>query len=228
MTLLSCAGFIAEFPDDTVEAQGHIEVFGGRNVAVALGEMLKGLGSDKISDPIYEGENGWVFNFDYGRRGSFLCQITSLHPAFWLLLEKSRSSEEAYAEIWRKLAGALEHDPRFRCVIWRSKKDGPPDEDEIGDEQTRAAVRSIPPQPIPEQYRPPKQRRWQPPLALYSFVLVIMTVGYSIPFAIAFAFCAMLVYLGDWWGMIGVVATAVAWWFYLGRRFWDFLRLVSR
>jgi hypothetical protein len=227
MTVLSCAGFIAEFPDDTVEADGDIEVFGGRNVAVALGEMLKELGSDNVSVPIYDGENGWVFNFDYGRRHSFWCQITSLHPAFWLLFEKSRSSKEAYEEIWRKLAAALEQDPRFRCIIWRPQTDGPPEEDEIGDEQARAAVRSIPPEPVPEQYRPPKHKGVRFTRAHYAFALII-AVGASVPFAIAFTVCAMLVYLGAWWGLFGVVAVSVAWWFYMGRRLWNLVRPLPR
>ena len=37
----------------------------------------------------------------------------------------------AYVEIWRKLAIALEQDPRFHRILWRSAKDGPPDEEEI-------------------------------------------------------------------------------------------------
>jgi hypothetical protein len=119
MTVLSCAGFIAEFPDDTIEEEGDIAVFGGRNVAVALGEILRGLGCERVSVPGYDGENGWVFTFDYGQRRSFWCQVTSLHPAYWLLFEGSRSDNEIYRDIWLKFSRVLERDPRFHGVIWR-------------------------------------------------------------------------------------------------------------
>ena len=59
MRVLSRAGFIAEFPDDTVEVGGDIEVFGGRNVAVALGDMLKELGSD-VAWWFYMGRRLWA------------------------------------------------------------------------------------------------------------------------------------------------------------------------
>lgn len=219
MSVLPWAGFIAEFPDDQVEEGGDIEVFGGRNVALTLGDILRGIGCENVSPPGYDGENGWVFNFDYGRGHSFFCQITSLHPAFWLLFEGSRPSGHAYEEVWRKFASALEHDPRFHCVVWRSKKDGPPEEDEIGDKQLREAVRRIPSEPIPEQDRPARHKAARVTRAHYAFALFV-GVKFSIPFAIAFAFCAMLVYLGAWWAIFGVFAVALIYWSYLGRRLW--------
>ncbi len=226
MTVLPWAGFIAEFPDDQVEEEGDIAVFGGRNVAFALGDILKEIGCENVSPPRYDGENGWVFNLDYGRGHSFFCQITSLHPAFWLLFKGSHRRNLVYEEIWRKFADALEHDRRFHSVVWRSEDDGPPGQDEIGDEQLREVVRRIPPEPIPEQDRPRRHKPARVTRAHYAYALIVCVV-FSIPFAIAFAFCAMLVYLGAWWAIFGVLAVALVYWRYLGRNFWGLIRPVG-
>src|SRR5437899_5862484 len=42
MTVKPWAGFIADLPDDAVEGGGDITLFGGRNVAVAIGDILTG------------------------------------------------------------------------------------------------------------------------------------------------------------------------------------------
>jgi hypothetical protein len=221
MSAPSCAGFIAEFPDDQVEEDGDIRVFGGRNVALALGEILQDLGCDKVSSPIYDGENGWVFTLEYSRRRSFWCQVTSIYPAYWLLFESSRSDTRAYNEIWLKFSTALERDPRFHNIIWRSKEDGPPEIEEIGDDQIRAVVLDIPPEPVPQQYRPPKPKPWRFTRAHHAFGIVV-GVAYSVPFALAF--CVMLVVLGAWWAIIGVLIVAAAWWLYMGRHLWGMIR----
>jgi hypothetical protein len=117
----------------------------------------------------------------------------------------------------------LERDPRFHGVIWRSKEDGPPEIEEIGDDQIRRAVLSIPPEPIPQQYRPPKPRPSRFTRAHHVFGIVV-GVGYSVPFAVAFAFCVMLVFLGAWWAIVGVLIVAAAWWLYMGRHLWGLIR----
>jgi hypothetical protein len=138
MTVRPWAGFIADFPDDQVESDGDIKVFGGRNVAVALGEILAGLGCRRGSEPEYVGEQGWEFDIYDRENRWFRCHVTSFHPAFWLFIDNAamtrgtrNKNAAAYVEIWRKLAIALEQDPRFHRILWRSAKDGPPDEDEI-------------------------------------------------------------------------------------------------
>ena len=110
MTVKPWAGFIADFPDDQVETERDIEVFGGRNVAVAIGEILTGLGC-KVSSPDYAEVKGWEFDFYDEADRRFWCQVTSFHPAFWLLFEDPALTREtkaknatAYAEMWRKLA----------------------------------------------------------------------------------------------------------------------------
>jgi hypothetical protein len=223
MSAPSCAGFIAEFPDDQVEEDGDILVFGGRNVAVSLGEILKDLGCDNVSSPIYDGENGWVFTLEYSRRRSFWCQVTSVYPAYWLLFESSRSDAQAHHDIWLKFSSALERDPRFHGVIWRSEEDGPPEIEEIGDDQIRAVVLGIPPEPIPQQHRPPKPKPRRFTRAHHAFGIVV-GVAYSVPFAVAFAFCVMLVFLGAWWATVGVAIVATAWWLYMGRHLWGLIR----
>src|SRR6185437_6076610 len=131
------AGFIADFPDDQVERGGDITVFGGRNVAVAIGEILTQLGC-QVAAPEHAELHGWDFDAYY-KDHRFWCQITSFHPAFHLLFEDPaiiggtrRKNAAAYAELAEKLASALDADPRFRHVEWRSMEEGPPEPDEIG------------------------------------------------------------------------------------------------
>jgi hypothetical protein len=131
------AGFIADFPDDQVEDGGDIKLFGGRNVAVAIGEILTGLGC-RVSAPEYAELHGWDFDAYYQDR-RFWCQVTSFHPAFHLLLDDPavtrgtrKKNAAAYAELAEKAAAALEADPRFHRVEWRSMEDGPPEPGEIG------------------------------------------------------------------------------------------------
>src|ERR1700744_5023788 len=128
------AGFVADLPDDQVEADGDIQVFGGRNVAVALGEIFTSLGCSHFSEPESVGDQGWAFDVYYGDRHLFWCRVQSFHPVFWLLFEDhsaSRKGAIAYVELWRKFGNALEQDPRFHKVLWRPFKEGPPDWDEV-------------------------------------------------------------------------------------------------
>jgi hypothetical protein len=132
MNVLPWAGFVADFPDDQIEAGGDIQVYGGRNVAVALGKIFAGLGCSRVSEPWSAGEVGWEFDFYYGDRKNFWCRVQSFHPVFWLLFEdRSISDGQAYVELWRKFGSALERDPRFRRILWRTFKNGPPDWDEV-------------------------------------------------------------------------------------------------
>jgi hypothetical protein len=128
------AGFVADFPDDQIESAGDIDVFGGCNVAIALGEILTGLGCSRISDPESAGDQGWEFDFYYEGRHRFWCRVQSFHPVFWLLFEDvsgTKKGAAAYVELWRKFGNALERDPRFHKILWRPFKEGPPDWDEV-------------------------------------------------------------------------------------------------
>lgn len=128
------AGFVADFPDDQVETLQDIEVYGGRNVALALGEIFVRLGCSRVSHPDPAGEQGWEFDFYYEDRHRFWCRVQSFHPVFWLLFDDVSGTKKgafAYAELWRKFGKALEDDPRFRKILWRPFKEGPPDWDEV-------------------------------------------------------------------------------------------------
>jgi hypothetical protein len=136
MSVPPWAGFVADFPEDEVATRDKIEVYGGRNLAVALGQMFTSLGCTKVSEPWSAGEVGWEFDFDYRGLG-FWCRVQSFHPIFWLLLESPSSNSErrsypgAHFELWQKFASALEQDPRFDQIFWRARDQGPPDWDEF-------------------------------------------------------------------------------------------------
>ncbi len=130
MSVKPWAVFVAGFPDDTVEDERDILTFGGRNVAVAIGEILTRLGCD-VSAPEYAGEKGWEFGAWFkGRR--VWCLISSFHPKFFLNFDDppalwSRGKDAAaYEEIAQKFSTALAEDPRFHDVQWYSREEGPP------------------------------------------------------------------------------------------------------
>ena len=194
MTVKPWAGFIADFPDDQVGDSRGIEVFGGRNVAVAIGEILTGLGC-KVSAPDYAEEKGWEFDFQDEEQRRFWCQVTSFHPAFWLLFEDAaitggtqKKNAAAYAEMWRKLAAALDRDPRFHDTVWRSMDDGPPEPEEIGSESKRRAASDIQPVPLDGEFLPQarqsRQTRWSwgnVVLGVFGlFVLVGPLIGFIV------------------------------------------------
>ena len=169
MSVPPWAGFVAHVPDDQVETRDHIEVYGGRNMAVALGEIFASLGCTNVSEPWSAGEVGWEFDFDYRGRNSFWCRVQSFHPIFWLLLEgpSSRSERRTYPgahfQLWQKFANALEQDPRFDQIFWRTRDQGPPDWDDF------MVKDDLPPPAILEELRDgpakPRQKAAGGPLA---------------------------------------------------------------
>jgi hypothetical protein len=152
MSVPTWAGFVTRIPDDEVATGQEIAVYGGRNVAVTVGETFAGLGCSHVSDPHYGGEMGWDFRFRYDGRHSFWCRVQSFHPIYWLLLEGpgGNRGEPAHLELWRKFADALEQDARFDQILWRTSKEGPPDWDEFtltADLPPRRVLKELPPQP---------------------------------------------------------------------------------
>jgi hypothetical protein len=161
MSVPPWAGFVAHVPDDQVETRDDIAVYGGRNMAVALGEIFGSLGCTNVSEPWSAGEVGWEFDFDYRGRHSFWCRVQSFHPIFWLLLEgpsaqsERRSYPGTHFELWQKFASALEQDPRFDQIFWRTRDQGPPDWEEFSvtdDLPGRALLVELP--LLPDQPRP--------------------------------------------------------------------------
>jgi hypothetical protein len=156
MSVPPWAGLVANFPDDQVATADEILVYGGRNVAIALGELLAGLGCTNVAAPWDVSDVGWEFDFNYKGRHSFLCRVQSFHPIFWLLFEDHssrgdrRRSPDAHFELWQKFTSALEQDPRFDQILWRTSKEGPPDWDEftVPDHlRERSVVEELPPRP---------------------------------------------------------------------------------
>jgi hypothetical protein len=149
MSVPTWAGFVAYLPDDEVATDYEIAVYGGREMATAMGEIFAGLGCSHVSEPDYGGEVGWDFHFRYCDRHSFWCRVQSFHPIYWLLLEGPSGKREmaAHAELWRKFADALDQDPRFDQIRWRAFKEGPPDWDEFiltDDLPPRAILEELP------------------------------------------------------------------------------------
>lgn len=159
------AGFIADFPDDQVEEGRNIVLFGGRNVATALGEILTGLGCE-VSPPEYAELHGWEFDLSYkGRR--FWCQVTSFHPAFHLFFDDAAVTRGArarnaaiHAELAESLDRALRKDPRFHRLTWRAKQDGPPEPDEIATAAGRDEFDDAASSPIDRERRS-RRRSWR-------------------------------------------------------------------
>lgn len=146
--------FTTALPDDQVE-DGHnnIVLFGGRNVAVAIGEIFTQLGCE-VAEPEHAAENGWEFSLRYKARHRFWCQVNSTsYPVFRLLFEnmsfrpRAGPSAAAYVELALKLAAALKNDPRFQDGTWWSLRDGPPEE-EVGLAEAKRRVREDPSSPI--------------------------------------------------------------------------------
>jgi hypothetical protein len=146
--------FTTDLPDDQIE-DGHnnIVLFGGRNVAAAIGEVFTRLGC-KVADPENAGENGWEFALTYQESHRFWCQVNSTsYPVFRLLFEdmsrrpRAAPNAAAYAELAVKLTAALRNDPQFHDVTWWSAKEGPP-EDEIDLAEAKKQAREDPSSPI--------------------------------------------------------------------------------
>jgi hypothetical protein len=128
--------FKTDLPDDQVEDGQEISIYGGRNVAVAVGEIFIKLGC-KVEEPYSIEEQGWEFILSYRGHNNFSCRVCSFHPAFRVLFEegsflpKFARYRAAHAELAQSLAAALEEDPRFREVSWWTLQEGPPEPDEI-------------------------------------------------------------------------------------------------
>ncbi len=179
MIVPTWAGFVAYLPDDEVATGHEIAVYGGRNVAVAVGEVFASLGCSDISEPRYGGEVGWDFRLRYDGRHSFWCRVQSFHPVYWLLLEGpgGNRGEPASLELWRKFADALEQDTRFDQILWRTSKEGPPDWDEFtlsADLPPRRVLEELPPQPT--KSRPKAAGGSSTPVVISVWCALVVTV----------------------------------------------------
>jgi hypothetical protein len=118
------AEFSSTLPDDHIENEEGTEIiqFGGKSVAAAIGEILRGLGCE-VEPPAYAGDHGWDFNLKaQGRR--FWCQVTLIegyvfvfeNPSWMDKLFKRRP--KIYLDLLRGLGCELAADPRFSDIRW--------------------------------------------------------------------------------------------------------------
>lgn len=173
--------FLTTLPDDQVEDGLNIVLFGGRNVAVAIGEVLASLDC-KVSKPEHAAEDGWEFDLAYKGRHRFWCRVISFHPAFNVLFQDpgawttAQRNAAAYAELALKLSAALRADPRFRQVSWWSLRDEPPEPEEIGLTDLRKRAGGDPSSPIELAGKEGGRPRWGC-LAFALFVTISGTLG---------------------------------------------------
>ena len=167
------AVFRTDLPDDQVEKVHEIVVYGGRNVAAALGEIFTSLGCE-VAEPYSVAEQGWEFLVFHRGRSKFSCRVSSFHPAFRLLFEevslvpKVFRNRGAYAELAQSLAAALEKDPRFHDITWWTWEEGPPELDDVGLAGVETLCLDDSDAPIPgTRYRRSELRSWSLVLALY-------------------------------------------------------------
>ena len=179
--------FTTTLPDDQVEGGRGIVLFGGRNVAVAIGELLSELGCD-VQDPYEAEEDGsWEFLLKYRGRHRFWCRVTSYHPGFHLRFESlgghpTAAKNEAYVELALKLAAAFKSAPQFQDISWWSSREGPPEPDKIGLAAVKKAGREDRSSPISTSEKPGGRPAWGC-LALSLYIIVSGVVSVITYFA---------------------------------------------
>lgn len=123
MRIRDTAEIIADFPDDQVYEGDEVVLFGGRNVAEAIGAILTEL-DYSVSPPIHRHENGWDFEvMSEGKR--VWMQVSYLGEQDYVLatdfipkLSLFASKKPIYAEMLERLNKALASDHRFKSVAW--------------------------------------------------------------------------------------------------------------
>ena len=131
VTIRTDAEIGTNFPDDTVWVNDHIVLLGGKNVAVAIGEILARLGAE-VSEPILE-DCGWALNLSYkGREPRCLVQDGG-DFVYFIMKDRlgARGDPAGYVELIVQLNGELHWDPRFHDIRWyhsddRGQRHGPP------------------------------------------------------------------------------------------------------
>ena len=119
------AQLVTDFPDDTIEDDRDIIVFGGRGVAEALAEKFRALGYP-VTDPEYAGDHGWDFFVPIDKR-HIVFQVTDFADGRYLLMcfdaGKSARADPLRAKLLIELDQALARDQRFKAVNWHLDPD---------------------------------------------------------------------------------------------------------
>jgi len=141
------AVFRADFPDDQVEDARNIVLLGGRNVAEAIGQLLRD-GGCEVSGIEYDDPRGWAF-FAKFQGEVFNCQTTSFYPRFFFDIygpPRNPHKLQIFTEFTRLVDTALRDDGRFHDVQWYLRKDAPDpwgyDEDSPAPIDLEAAART--------------------------------------------------------------------------------------
>src|ERR1700744_1748770 len=118
MIVKPCAEFKADFPDDQIEQNGEIVELGGRNVAEAIADIFRKLGShiEKI-----EGDyRGWWCSFTYeGLALEF--QLIDLSSHYLFVLHEPLRARPDYALFLHALLDLdknLRLEGRFHDLLW--------------------------------------------------------------------------------------------------------------
>jgi hypothetical protein len=119
-TALKCT---SSLPDDQIEDGDTIVQLGGRAVAFAVAEHLKGIGMD-VSNPALDDEHGWAFTASTTGSKYWvlvtdladekLIQTKDISP----FLNKFFDGKSRYAKILQDLKQSLSGDKRFGNVSW--------------------------------------------------------------------------------------------------------------
>jgi hypothetical protein len=123
------AEFDADFPDDQVDQDGEIKFFPGRNVAEAIGDILRRTGLSP-NVPEHLGEHGWGFRTEFKRRPIWIELSTFEEQHFYMTIRDSscmdrfrKSAKSALREFLLILDRELKADARFHGITWFGAKD---------------------------------------------------------------------------------------------------------
>jgi hypothetical protein len=89
---------------------------GGRNVAAALTEIIRGIGWN-AEGPIDDDDHGWAVDADSGGERVWR-QVTDFGDEILLQCIRSGASRSAHIEFLHRLHAALLRDGRFRELAW--------------------------------------------------------------------------------------------------------------
>jgi hypothetical protein len=124
MIVAPWAEFGTDLPDDHEENEDQTEItlYGGRNVAEVIAEILRGLGCT-VSEPIYADEHGWELDVEYRKRRLW-AQVTQIEDYIFVLQDKTWLAKlmggrnPDYLDILQRLAASMAQHPRLSDVRW--------------------------------------------------------------------------------------------------------------
>jgi len=126
MMTLPWALFRADFPSDTID-QGESQepIHGGKNVLVAIGDILRGMGCT-VTEPEYGGEHGWFFVFSRGRV-RFWIEVSEGwgygHALYWEAWPPLLSTSQSHLGLFLQLNEQMKRDGRFHDIAWYRDSD---------------------------------------------------------------------------------------------------------